>query len=127
MERIAYSPAQEQGTWQYKAVVACRGNQTMVGTILLAIIGRNAKNPPQITTTATVDEHGLVWAGIATRNGQHGLAVLGTIQDVRDEFRRLADYLKLDDHERIELFEELRKWVAVDMRADHNEFKHTMH
>jgi hypothetical protein len=125
LERIALSPAQEQGTWQFKAVIACRGNQTLLGTILLQIIGRNAKNPPQITTTASVDEKGLVWAGIRTRSGREGLSVLGTIQDIRDEFRRLADHLKLDDGERIEMFEELRKWVAVDMRADHGELART--
>lgn len=127
MERVAYSPTQEQGTWQYKAVVACRGNQTLIGTILLTLIDRPAKNPPQVLTTATVDEHGLLWAGLRTRRGQEGVALLGSVQDIRDEFRRLADYLKLDDAERIELFEELRKWVAVDLRANHDEFKHTRH
>jgi hypothetical protein len=46
---------------------------------------------------------------------------LGSIVDIRDDFRRLADFLKLDDGERVELFDELRKWVAIDMRADHDE------
>lgn len=117
------TPREEQNTWQYKAVVATKGNQTLVGCILLALIDRQPRNGPRVETTATVDEKGFTFCGFTRRNGVQGVVCIGTIQDIRDEFRRLADHLKLDDVERIELFDELKKWVAVDLRADHNELK----
>lgn len=123
------TPHQEQNSWPYKAVLALRGNQTIAGCILLSVIGKQPKNPPYIDTTATVDEQGMVWVGMRRKPrffgliGDYGLVCIGSIIDVRDEFRRLADHLKLDDAERIELFDELRKWVAVDLRADHDEMK----
>lgn len=123
-EHLAFTPAQEQAAWQYKAIVATRGNQTLLGAILLAIIGKQAKHPPQIVGTATVDAEGLCWTNLRKAHGAEvaqGTVCVGRIQDIRDDFRRLADFLKLDDHERRELFEELRKWVAVDLRADHAE------
>lgn len=120
------TPHQEQNSWPYKAVLALRGNQTIAGCILLSMIGRTPKNPPYITTTATVDENGLAWVGMARMTAEgvtHGLCAIGSVIDIRDEFRRLADHLKLDDGERIEMFDELRKWVAIDLRANHDELK----
>lgn len=117
------TPRQEQNSWPFKAVLATRGNQTIVGTIVLALIAKPPKHGPRIETTATIDEAGLTWVGMTNRRGGYGLACIGHIHDIRDEFRRLADHLKLDDGERIDLFEQLRKWVGVDMRADHDELK----
>lgn len=120
-EHLQFSPAQEQAHWAYKAVVATRGNTTLLGAILLQLIGKQAKAPPQVLSTATVDKNGLTWARLsAFKHGEYAEAVvpLGLITDIRDEFRRLADWLKLDDVERLELFDELRKWVAVDLRAE---------
>lgn len=117
------TPRQEQNSWPYKAILALRGNQTIAGCILLSIIGQMPKHPPRIYTSATVDENGFTWVNMQNRDYVSGTACIGLITDIRDEFRRLADHLKLDDGERIELFEELRKWVAIDLRADHDEMK----
>ncbi len=99
----------------------------MLGAIFLQIIGKSAKHPPQIIGTASVDEDGLCWTLLRKSHGvevAEGVVCLGQIGDIVDEFRRLSDFLKLNDAERIELFEELRKWVAVDLRADHAEMSH---
>ncbi|HLZ23660.1 MAG TPA: hypothetical protein VKQ30_16235 [Ktedonobacterales bacterium] len=125
---IFTTPSDEQASWQYKAIVATRGNQTLLGAIFLQIIGKNAKHPPQIVGTASVDEDGLCWSVLRKQHGleiAEGIVCLGSIADIRDEFRRLADHLKLNDDERKELFVELRKWVAVDLRADHAEMAHS--
>jgi len=118
------TPTDEQASWQYKAIVATRGNQTMLGAIFLQIIGKSAKHPPQIVGTASVDEDGALWTILRKQHGlevAEGIVCLGYLHEIVDEFRRLADHLKLADDERIELFTELRKWVAVDLRADHTE------
>lgn len=117
------SPVQEQNSWPFKAILATRGQQTLLGCIVLNLICRQPKNPPMINSLATVDENGLTWAFVVSRTGERRLTCLGQIGDIRDEFRRLADHLKLDDGERVEMFDELRKWVAIDMRADHDEMK----
>lgn len=122
------SPVQEQNSWPFKAVVATRGNQTMLGCIVLQLIARPPKNPPAVTSLATVDEDGLLWAFVTPRSGGRRLTCLGQLADILDEFRRLADHLKLDDGERVELFDELRKWVAIDMRAQRDAIQnHTIH
>lgn len=119
------TPVQEQNSWPFKAVVATRGQQTLLGCIVLNIICRTPKNPPMVNSLATVDEKGLCWAYVVNRAGVRRLTCLGLITDIRDEFRRLADHLKLDDGERVDMFDELRKWVAIDMRADHAEMTHS--
>ncbi len=122
------TPVQEQNSWPFKAVVATRGNQTMLGCIVLQLIARPPKNPPAVTSLATVDEDGLVWAFVTSRTQGRRLTCLGQLPDILDEFRRLADHLKLDDGERVELFDELRKWVAIDMRAQRDAIRnHTIH
>lgn len=122
------SPVQEQNSWPFKAVVATRGNQTMLGCIVLQLIARPPKNPPAVTSLATVDEDGLLWAFVTPRSGGRRLTCLGQLSDILDEFRRLADHLKLDDGERVELFDELRKWVAIDMRAQRDAIRNnTIH
>jgi hypothetical protein len=81
------------------------------------MIARPPKHPPMVDSLATVDAEGLTWAYVVSRTEGRRLTCLGFITDIRDEFRRLADHLKLDDGERVEMFDELRKWVAVDIRA----------
>lgn len=119
------TPVQEQNSWPFKAVLATRGNQTLLGCIVLNLICRPPKSPPMVDSLATVDKEGLCWAFVVNRRGRRTLTCLGQIGDIRDEFRRLADHLKLDDGERVELFDELRKWVAIDQRADHDEMNHS--
>lgn len=121
------TPVQEQNSWPFKAVLATRGNQTLLGCIVLQLICRQPKNPPRVESLASVDEQGLTWAYVTSRSGARRLTCLGSIMDIRDDFRRLADHLKLDDGERVEMFDELRKWVSIDRRADHDELNSTRH
>lgn len=129
VERTVFeTPSAETASWQYKAIVATRGNQTMLGCIFLQLIGKSSKHPPQIVGTASVDEEGLCWTVLRKQHGleiAEGVVCLGLISEIRDEFRRLADHLKLDDAERTELFVELRNWVSVDLRANHAEMAHS--
>lgn len=109
---------EEQNTWQYKAIVVTRGNQTLIGTICIYLAGRYAKNGRCILGPANIDEDGLTWVMMRNQHGEIGQVCLGFITDIRDDFRRLADHLKVDDAERIELFHELRKFIDVDLRPD---------
>lgn len=108
----------ERQTWQYRAVQATRGNQTMLGTIVLAVIGRNAKHPPWFEPGAEIADDGILLANFVDRGlRDHGLVPVARLSQVVDEFRRLADHIKLTDDERKSMFDALRKWIAKDHRA----------
>lgn len=104
--------------WTSRAVVALKGNQTKYGCILLAILGKAASNPPRVVSNAIIDENGFVIAAFQDRGWPDAEpVVLDHITDFVDKFRKLTDILKLDDAERIVLFDEVRKWVNEDARA----------
>jgi|CXWL01.1.fsa_nt_gi hypothetical protein len=111
--------AAERNTWQYKAVEATRGNQSRLGCILLAVLGRPAKHPPQFGSSATITSDGFVMADFVGRDGRGhmGARVCGA-DELRDNFRGLADHLKLDDANREAMFKAVRQWIAVDYRAN---------
>ena len=115
----------ERQSWQFRAVLATRGNQTLMGTVVLAVIGRNAKNPPWIEEPFTILADGTVITDVVTRDRWlHKNQPLFHVSDLVSEFRRLADHLRLSDDDRIAMFAELRKFIKLDMRADHDELKH---
>jgi len=104
--------------WKLKTVRSTMGNQSRLGCILIAVLGQMPKHPPRIRGGAIITSDGLVIADMELRNGKGFLATpLGDITEIRDNFRCLADHLKLGDDERRELFIELQKWIVKDYRA----------
>jgi len=102
-------------TWQYRAIERLRGNQTEAGRILIAALGRPAA---VLGRTATIDEFGVIRAGLYQPSGQYHFSVPVTTVDLMVEgFTRLCEALKFTHTERDALFAELRKWCAVDQRA----------
>ena len=109
--------------WQHRAVRETGGNQTMLGCFVLAILGwQSGRKPPRFGKIARVDKDGQLWSNLQTADGQVLMNHhLGPVKQVIDEFRGLADHMKLADEERVQMFSELRKWIAIDERAnDHN-------
>lgn len=112
--------AVQRETWQYRAVEATGGNQSKLGAIVLAILG---KFPPSgrnmFGRTCTITSDGYVMADFTDRDGElHLGAFVGDVADLIRNFRGLADHLKLKDAERQEMFAELRKWIAKDWRSN---------
>lgn len=111
----------ERQTWQYRAVLATRGNQTQLGCLVLAVIGKEPKGPPKYGHTATIkdiDGAAIITADLMNNRGvSYADVVVGTVQQVAGEFNRLADTIKATDEERLDMFNELRKWISVDERA----------
>ena len=106
--------------WRWRAVMLTRGNQTKTGTILIRILGKMTKNPPRfdINSTAHITAGGMWIADMQLRPDRPFLATaVGTVEDVTNAFRRLADALKLDDKDREEMFRLLRNWIGTDYRA----------
>src|SRR6266581_1489273 len=76
--------------------------------------------PPFLTTAAKIDKEGHVVADMVDATGMiHKDTVLFPDEiSLRDAFRKLADRLKLNDADRIELFKCAQRWVVADRRLD---------
>ena len=75
---------------------------------------------PAFIGYAQILEDGSVVSNMIDRNRKSVIAkVYDSDDDLRGDFRRLADKIKMTDEERDELFGMLRKWVVGDRRYDH--------
>lgn len=108
----------ERDTWQYRVIERTKGNSTPLGALVLAVIGRNAKNPPWFGRSAEIMEDGSVWTSITLPGKPPRRHVVGSVQFLTETFSRLADEVQLDDKDRIELFRCVRQWCARDHRAN---------
>ena len=104
--------------WKLRIIAKTRGNQTMMGAVVLAILGHIPPRGPYYRGLAEISRDGVVWAKLYSRNVLIGRKVpIATITDFTDELRRLADLCKMDDREVADLFEEAKKWIERDHRA----------
>ena len=133
-------------TWEGQLIIATKGNQSLMGCVVIAILRRAPSNPPRfIYPTARIDADGRLFCPFEDRHGRKwidydelvqtpgGVARQptvdewklggktfspGTVIEVRDEMRRLADFCKLSDADRIAFFAEFGKWIERDERAN---------
>lgn len=112
-------------SWQYRAVERTKANSTPLGMILLGVLGKASKYAPRVSNAAAIMPSGAIVVNFLDREGHYHAATnldeiaggLGTVGELTDAFRRLADDLKLEDHERIDMFKEVRQWLAIDYRV----------
>jgi len=103
--------------WRYRTIDALRGNQSPLGTVLLAVLGRQQSRLPRLGTQAYIDAAGIVHVDFWDEHGDHKPASpLNSVKELTDSFRYLADELKLSDADREAMFGELRKWIKRDYR-----------
>lgn len=111
-------------TWQYRCVAATQGNSSLLGCILLSVIGRNARHPPWIESGVTIDADGVCYVNFVDKTyTEYVNAPICVVEDLINNFKGLADTLKLSDADRVALFDELRKWVVKDMRIVTDELR----
>lgn len=106
--------------WQHRAVKMTGGNTTNMGCFVLAILGwQHGRKPPRFGSKAAIDAEGMVFSNCQDKDGKmYKSECLGHLSHITDSFKGLADKLKLNDLERIEMFDELRKWFVHDERAN---------
>ena len=100
--------------WQDRVIVASLATTT--GLIIRAMLLRSPETGIRFGNTCDIEKDGCIWTQVNYANKSHRWTKIGTVEDVRDNVRRVADTCKLDDVERTALFEELRKWVRRDYR-----------
>lgn len=105
----------EARSWQYRVVRASLATTT--GLIVMAMLAKQPRHGIAFGHTCDILLDGTVVTPMR-RNGQWGEpGKIGSIIDVRDNVRRLADHCRLNDADRVALFCELSKWVRKDHRA----------
>lgn len=77
---------------------------------------------PFLSSAGKVAKSGAVVADIVQRDGTiiKQAVLYANELALRDDFRRLADRLKLDDADRQEMFKAVQRWVVADTRLDPN-------
>jgi len=104
--------------WQQRLVDATHGASTQTGAIALAMLHVWPRTCPAYGDEGVITSSGMVLAAFKDREGDYApLVPVGMIGDIVDDFRRVADHLKLNDADRVAMFVELQKWISVDMRA----------
>lgn len=107
--------------WEYRSIVACRGNTTVDGCLLIAFVGKMASNPPRIMSGARIDVDGNIFCTQQLEAGDANIlpmAYLCTVDELLGRFSRLCDNLKFTDLERVQLFTKMRNWVFKDDRGE---------
>lgn len=93
-------------------------------TTLLKVLfpGFESITPPFLCSAGKVDKSGAVVADLVEKYGSitKNYRLYRDEIALRDDFRRLADELKLPDADRIELFAAVQRWVVADRRIDPN-------
>ena len=118
MESDTLSPPSLTGSWKVKAITATRGNQTMIGAVVCAILGQMPGRPPRFAGLATIWDNGRILVDGQMRGQTQFAAVdIGTVAEVNDSLRKLADHCRFTDDERKALFTEFSKWIERDLRA----------
>lgn len=86
----------------------------------IAFPGFTSITAPFLSTAGKVDKTGAVVADVVRKDGtiQKDAAIYATETFLRDDFRRLADTLKLSDEDRVEMFKAVQRWVVADRRLD---------
>jgi hypothetical protein len=115
---LSLSQERERATWQYRTIARCRGNQTLLGCILIAIHGRAPSNAPRIVGAANIDGDGVLLAPFQSNNrDQAEIVPICRVAELVEQLKRLADDLQLSDDETKSMFAEARKWINDDARA----------
>lgn len=88
--------------------------------LLQAVFGSCAVTAPFLCTSPKINKAGRVVADLISKHGnrQKGYVLFDDTVQMEGVFRKLADRLKLDDAERIDLFACVHHWVKADQRLD---------
>lgn len=105
--------------WRSRALRSLRDDPLMRCFVLAVLGWQHGLKPPRFGSTARIDKDGLLYSNMQDISYKmYPDHCLGQVQTVIDNFRRLADHLNLKDEERVEMFNELKKWIARDDRAN---------
>lgn len=109
--------------WRLKLIEATMGNQSLLGCIVLAAIGKEPENPPYFRGKATIAEDGQVYCDFVAEGAAKGQSIYHTMARVGDDedFARnligLTVHADLNDEERTEFLARVNNWIGTDNRS----------
>jgi hypothetical protein len=115
-----------ENSWKWRCLQwAKRGGHNSVYLILRAMhrgpreqTGQKDIIWPRFGNACRIRADGIVtakWQGSPTQQAYE--VSVGTVEQIRDALRRMADQLKLDDQDRVALFNAFSAWIEKDVRA----------
>jgi len=127
-----------RASWQARVLLAAQAKTGgVIGAVTLSVISHNYDDalqvllqvlfpgfesikPPFLCTAGRVDKTGAIVADLVEKYGKitKNYQLYRNEIELRDDFRRLADQLKLNDADRVELFGAVKRWVVADRRLD---------
>jgi len=113
--------------WRLKLIEATRGNQSLLGCIVLAAINKEPDNPPYFRGKAIIANNGDVYCDFVDRNGVYlAKAWIGDDEDFTRNLVMLTVHADLNAEERVEFLALVNNWIATDER-DPSRIKKVMH
>lgn len=103
--------------WRIKLIEATRGNQTLMGCIVLQAINKKPGHPPFFTSTARITAQGEVMAHFMGKDGLHENARVCSDRDLVENCINLCRHCDLNEVERIEFLARINAWIEVDDRS----------
>lgn len=131
--RVVMEAARLRETWQCRALEAAKGVPRLVlMSVLIAeyptalptvmrVLGISDDDLlPALLGYAQIDKAGqIICLGVDRHRSRKWVKVYDNEEKLKYDFRKLADKIKLNDAERAKMFELIQKWVAQDLRYDH--------
>lgn len=125
-----------RATWQARALAEAKG---LTGMVLLSVLSHTYEDAllvllpivfpgyvepslPVLCSIGKIDKTGAVVADVIRKDHVvvKDVALYRTENDLETDFRRLADRLKLNDADRVEMFKCVQRWCPADRRLDPN-------
>lgn len=127
-----------RSTWQARVLLAAQAKgEGVIAAVALSVLSHNYDDAmlpmlqilfpgfqsiqaPFLCSCGRVDKSGAIVADLVERTGKitRNYRFYRDEIALRDDFRRLADELKLNDADRIEMFGAVKRWVVADRRLD---------
>jgi hypothetical protein len=102
------------------SVLAHNYDEQMLPLLQVVFPGFTSITAPFLSSAGRVQKNGTVTADVVRVTGKIDKQVVLYRNEIalRDDFRRLADRIKLSDQDRQQLFIAVQKWVVADRRLD---------
>lgn len=102
------------------SVLAHNYDDALLPLLQVVFPGFSSITAPFFSTAGKVAKSGHIVADMVTKVGkiEKDFPIYRDETEMQNDFRRLADSLKLSDSDRTEMFGALKRWVVADRRLD---------
>lgn len=116
-EPVKWKPQPERRRdWRLKLIEATKGNQSLMGCIVLAAIGKGEDRTPGFRGKAVITNRNEVLCDFVDSKGYHVKARISDDEDLVRNIVGLAYHCDLNDEERTEFLARVNAWIWLDER-----------